>query len=312
MRLPLYACILGSLIGCSSEPTVAHSSLRVVLHDAPADVDEVWVEFAGVSASSTEHGWVTVSEDTRSVELLSLQNGVFEELGLAELPAGHYDQVRLDVTRAWVVEDGVSYPLDVPSGSESGLKIGHGFEVLECGTTTLSLDWDVGSHLQHNAQGYKLRPVVVVDSTTIEGCGPTLVELTQTVHNAWQVGIWDYYGDVAAHYWQYQGYVPFDPTLGTLHSVRVDQTLDVAFDLTSSVPGETFWFRMVFAGGGLWTGDSFPITTASVHNTYTYTQDPATNDWSQIAWGYYFETYAKTTPHTINNTAQLTYIYEPN
>lgn len=291
---------------------MAPSALRVVIHDAPADVDEVWVEFSGVTASNEQLGWVTVSNATRAVDLLTLQNGAFEELGLGTLPAGHYDQVRLEVTRAWVVDGGVSYPLDVPSGSESGLKIAHGFDVLECGTTTLSLDWDVGAHLQQNPQGYKLRPVIEVDSTTTEGCGPTLVEKSQVLHNAWSVGIWDYYGDVAAHYWQYQAYQPFDPALGTLHSVRVDQTLDVTFDLTASVPNETFWTRMVFAGGGMWVGDAFPITSATVHKTYVYTQDPPVEDWTQMAWGYYFETYAKTTPHTIANTATLTYVYEPN
>lgn len=42
-------------------------------------------------------GWVTVTEEEVTFELLSLQGGVTAELGFAELPAGYYGQLRLDL-----------------------------------------------------------------------------------------------------------------------------------------------------------------------------------------------------------------------
>lgn len=166
----------------SDTPHPAFSRLRVVIHDAPStDVDEVWVVFDQVSVHHEAHGWKTVVSAAQQVELLSLQGGVVEELGLADLEPGSYSQIRLHVADAWVVVDGERKPLDVPSGFESGLKLIHGFEMPECGVVTLSLDWDVGAHLIHNSHGYKLRPTMSVVSTTDESscrsCGSVMGNL---------------------------------------------------------------------------------------------------------------------------------------
>lgn len=159
-------CVQQDHAESSAEPT-----LRIVIHDAPADeVEEVWVQFDAVEVHG-EGGWVTISSSLQSVELLSLQNGVVQELGLTSLAAGHYDQIRLHVADSWVVVDGSEEPLDVPSGHTSGLKIGHGFELPECGELTLSLDWDVGAQLVYGS-GFKLRPVLdVAESLDTSGCG---------------------------------------------------------------------------------------------------------------------------------------------
>lgn len=191
LRHGLRVSLLLPIVACASEPVdpPTASSLRVTIHDAPANVDQVWVEFTRVTASSEQFGWVTVSDTTQAIDLLSLQNGAFAELGLGALPPGHYDQVRLDIDRAWVINGGVRSDLDIPSGMQSGLKIGHGFDVLACGTTTLALDWNVGAHLDVNANGYSLRPVIDVESTTIAGCGPQKnVDITGRILTGFAVG----------------------------------------------------------------------------------------------------------------------------
>lgn len=143
--------------------------LQILLHDAPDEaVDEVWVTFDEVSVHGAG-GWLVLDDSLRSVDLLSLQDGVVEELALSDLEAGSYQQIRLHLADAWVVVDGETHPLDVPSGTTSGLKLGHGFEVADCGTTVLVLDWDVGAHLTSGPQGYKLRPVVDLEEVRSEG-----------------------------------------------------------------------------------------------------------------------------------------------
>jgi len=113
--------------------------LRVLIHDKPTiDVDEVWLTFDRVSAHHEGEGWLDVSNEETTIELLSLQDGVVAELGLNTLPPGDYSQIRLHLVDSWVVGGQGAAPLDVPSGSTSGLKIGHDFTLPECGTLTIN------------------------------------------------------------------------------------------------------------------------------------------------------------------------------
>jgi hypothetical protein len=168
--------ILAVVAGCTAsadDESTNQSALHVLLHDAPANVNEVWVDITRVEALNADTGWLTVSDTPQTVDLLSLQDGVFADLGLANLPAGHYNQLRIEVGDSWVVDSSGTHPLEVPSGDESGIKIIRGFDVLECGTTTMTLDWDVGAHLGENSNGFVLRPVIAVESVAVEGCATT-------------------------------------------------------------------------------------------------------------------------------------------
>ncbi|MCB9673060.1 MAG: DUF4382 domain-containing protein, partial [Alphaproteobacteria bacterium] len=129
-------------------------TVRLLLHDAPSDdVQEVHVAWDRVEVATAEDAWLTLSEAPAEVDLLALVDGLAEELALADLPVGDYTEIRLHLTDAWVVVDGAVLPLDVPSGFTSGLKLKHDFTVPECGTLTLSLDWDVGAHFQERGNG---------------------------------------------------------------------------------------------------------------------------------------------------------------
>ncbi len=56
---------------------------------------------------------------------------------------------------------GVSKPLTIPSGSESGLKIKVNKE-LNATLNTLIIDFDAALSINKEADGYKLRPVLKV------------------------------------------------------------------------------------------------------------------------------------------------------
>ncbi|HEY5922342.1 MAG TPA: hypothetical protein VIV11_11755 [Kofleriaceae bacterium] len=141
-------------------------------------------------------------------------------------------------------------------------------------------------------------------------CEPILTCTSQTLTDTFNVPVWDYYGNVRAQWWNYQGYTPFDARLGTLRRVTVEQTLNVSVDLTALWYGDTYSFRMIFSGD-LWTGDTFTITEPTFTKHYSYVFDQAPN-WTNPGWGYYFESVAIRTPHVVTNTAVLTYCYEPN
>ncbi len=138
--------------------------LSLKLTDAPATFDAVEVTFAEVAvnapADSANGGWLTVTDTTRTFDLMALGNGLTAALGQARLAAGDYGQIRLKLTGAEVVADGQRYALRVPSGATSGLKLGGGFTIEEGMTTELVVDFDAARsiHMTGKKGEYILNP----------------------------------------------------------------------------------------------------------------------------------------------------------
>jgi len=99
-------------------------------------------------------------------------------LGIGTLPAGHYTQVRLVVSRATIYFDnaaagaacaptitapaGGSASLNIPSGE---VKLNRQFEVPADGTTTMLLDFDGDRSIRETGNGrYMMTPVIAVVS----------------------------------------------------------------------------------------------------------------------------------------------------
>ena len=153
------------LAGCGGSSGDSTGTLSVSMTDATlpgfqaiyVTVDEVQVHPA--DAGEGENAWVTVSDSDKTVDLLELVNGVREELGVSELSAGPYTQMRLilgsepDNSRNlfdqphphanyFVDDTGETQELKVPSGLKTGIKIVKGFDINENQTTELVLDFD--------------------------------------------------------------------------------------------------------------------------------------------------------------------------
>lgn len=151
-------------------------TLSLYLTDAPVDdLKEVNVTITKVQVHR-DGRWEVVREypEGLTVNLLDLR---FQDLllGQATLPAGAYTQIRLyvddsTVERSNVVDhSGAVWPLDVPSGPQSGLKIHHNFVVPHGGAVHLLLDVNVRKFVvKSGASGYyRMNPTAirVVDKT---------------------------------------------------------------------------------------------------------------------------------------------------
>jgi hypothetical protein len=171
-------------------------TLNLAMTDAPAcGYDHVYVTVNKIrvhqsaAADGTELlGWRELSIPTQRIDLLSLTNGVLQELGSLPLPVGNYQQLRLvladnpatpttanPLANALVLSgSGTEIPLTTPSAQQSGFKLQARFDVQSGQVADMVLDFDAcRSIVKAGASGrYNLKPVVAVIprlSTAIEG-----------------------------------------------------------------------------------------------------------------------------------------------
>ncbi len=130
-------------------------TLRVIMHDNPADFDEIWVEIVRVEVNNQldeETGWVTISEPGETYNLLELINGAQVVLGEQELEAGVYRQIRLILgDNNYVVIGEDEYDLQTPSGQQTGVKLNIDITIQNGIAYVLALDFD--AHRSVVAQG---------------------------------------------------------------------------------------------------------------------------------------------------------------
>lgn len=155
--------------------------MRLSLTDAPAcGYDEVNVTIEKVrvhqssDAAEDASGWSEVVLDPpRRVDLLTLTNGVLEELGQTSLPAGRYTQMRLvlaanggatPLANSVVPTGGSETALTTPSGQQSGLKLNVQMDVAANQVADFVIDFDACKSVvrRGNSGQYNLKPVISV------------------------------------------------------------------------------------------------------------------------------------------------------
>jgi hypothetical protein len=187
-------------------------TLRLALTDAPCGYDQVWVTIEKVrvhrsaTADDSDAGWAeVVLNPARRVDLLSLTNGVLEELGQTPLPAGKYTQMRLvlaanggatPLANSVVPTGSAETPLNTPSGQQSGLKMNVNIDVAADQLADVLLDFQVCKSVVRagNSGNYQLKPVIAVTPRWVSGVqgyvagavanGNTLVSLQQQQNGA--------------------------------------------------------------------------------------------------------------------------------
>lgn len=124
------------------------------------DVSHIWLTIIEVGAHASDGTWETKEITNGTYDFLTLINGVTEPLDLTLTP-GQYTGLRLVIDSInSIVVDGQTYPLKVPSGEQTGVKLSLGFDVVEGEFYEILVDFDIGKSIAR-AQGgdlYILRP----------------------------------------------------------------------------------------------------------------------------------------------------------
>lgn len=161
MALTLMMSII-IIYSCKKDLSSGTSTLHIRLTDAPAAYDSVNVDIKEVRVNFKDDstGWLSLNTNARIYNLLALQNGVDTLLATGTVQSGIVKEIRLILgAKNTVVVGGVSYPLTIPSGSESGLKIKLS-KKLNATLETVIVDFDALLSIKLEPGGYKLRPVL--------------------------------------------------------------------------------------------------------------------------------------------------------
>jgi hypothetical protein len=180
VALALTALLVAGFTGCSKDSSTENTGgsqgdVKIYLVDDPSDYDAVNIVVTEVSvhvaSNDSMSGWMVINDSTRTINLLNLTNGNMDILGVGRLDVGRYSQIRLKIgTGSNVVVSGQVYPLDIPSGAQTGLKLNHQFDIEANSLYEMTLDFDVSRsiHVTGNGQ-YMMRPVIRVVANVVSG-----------------------------------------------------------------------------------------------------------------------------------------------
>jgi hypothetical protein len=196
LKLVLGGLMLAGLAACGgggggSDLTFAGASngtLRVAVTDAPTcgyDAVNITIQKVRVhqssTASDTDSGWSeVVLNPARRINLLTLTNGVLDELGQTPLPTGKYTQLRMvladndsahPLANSVLPTGGTETALKTPSGQQSGVKTNINIDIAANKMADFVLDFDACKSVvvAGNSGQYLLKPVVTVIPRYVSG-----------------------------------------------------------------------------------------------------------------------------------------------
>jgi Domain of unknown function (DUF4382) len=165
LSILIYSLIAISFSSCNKNDGT--TSFIVRLTDSPGDYEAVNIDLQAVqihtNTGAENDGWETLNSNPGIYDLLTLTNGVESVIADDTYPAGKVSQLRLVLgNNNSVVVDGASYPLTVPSGSETGLKVLINANLVEGITYSVLLDFNAAKSVVKAgaAEKYLLKPVI--------------------------------------------------------------------------------------------------------------------------------------------------------
>jgi hypothetical protein len=158
------ALMIGTVIACNKNNDTT-TDLKIRLTDNPYNATEVNVDIQQVRVNFRDDstGWVNLDTRAGIYNLLNFQNGIDTLIAQTTVPTGTLKEVRFVLgSQNSIRIDNNLYPLTIPSGSESGLKIKLNKQ-LNAHFDSLVIDFDAAlSILQTGAGDYKLKPVLKI------------------------------------------------------------------------------------------------------------------------------------------------------
>lgn len=162
--LPLLMTTYLVIGGCvKNEDNADQTQLKVYMSDNPYNATEVNVDIheVRINYAADIDNWHSVPTHAGIYNLLDYQNGLDTLLAAGPVPADVAEEIRFVLGgNNSIVIDGTQYPLTIPSGSSSGLKIKLQRKLI-APEDALHLDFDAALSIHQTGNGqYMLKPVI--------------------------------------------------------------------------------------------------------------------------------------------------------
>ncbi len=125
---------------------------------------------------------VVIDNEIREIPLIgNLSKQAPRQIAFLNVPEGYVTQVRLITSDAEITLREDTYPVDIPSGQQTGLKIepidGEPFKIVENDRTSIRVVLNPYEQLIRNkGQGFKLKPVLRAEHITLEELSPIIMD----------------------------------------------------------------------------------------------------------------------------------------
>ena len=174
----LVVCVGFTIQSCKKDNKVSQGQMEVRMTDSPGDFVALNVEIIKVEAYLENSGWLTINESTQEINILDLTNGSEVTIASATtVQPGTYTKLRLTFSGENSLSFNGSNGLNTVSLSFSS-NYSHQVEVpIHCQvssgvTSSVLLDFNVGSSINQTNGGYELNPVLTEisdPSTGVQG-----------------------------------------------------------------------------------------------------------------------------------------------
>lgn len=248
----LLAAATVALGACGGASGGATGQMRLAVGDSPVDgAQSVVVTFTGVELTANGGKPVDIMfAQPKTIDLLNQSGLASAVLFDQPIPAGSYGQIRLMVvadgnpSNSYIaLADGTMHGLQVPSGSETGLKLVAGFTVPSSGVVDYTIDFDLRKSVTcppGQSPVCFLKPVVrLVDNTTVGNIQGTLSAALEP--SGCTPGVYLYNGAVTA---------PQDMN-STAASTDTNQPLASVAPVANSQP--PYYYQFTFLPPGTYT-----------------------------------------------------------
>lgn len=169
----LAALTITVLTACKKDP--ATGEMTVLMTDAPGDFKEVNVEVKAVEIHYNDgdsiNGWIALPTKAGIYDLLTLQDSVTALIASGtNMKVGKVTQMRLILgsNNTVVIDSMGTFPLNIPSGQKTGLKLNINEDIPIDMKLVITLDFDAkASIIKTGNDEYILKPVIKVKEAKV-------------------------------------------------------------------------------------------------------------------------------------------------
>ncbi len=158
----LCTALVFALTGCGGggASSGGNGTLSIAMSDGPdPTISAMNVTITKVEAN-INGAWTPITSVPQSFHLLDLVKNE-KLLGSADLPAGHYTQVRFFPSNMTVTDSTGTHPVDAGGVDQTGFKVNVDYDLTPNQITTVLLDFNVNKSLVKQGNGqYRLQPVI--------------------------------------------------------------------------------------------------------------------------------------------------------